>query len=70
MPSLPTLLATHPALHAACLGALGAASADLHVWLGFKSWSDFKSFNFGTASLRWAIGFVTGGAAALGWSAI
>jgi hypothetical protein len=52
---------------AAGAGLLGAAAADIHVWLGYHSWSDFKTFDFGTASYRWFIGAATGAAAAMGY---
>ena len=69
MASLVTFLHL-PLVRAALLGASGGFGADLHVWLGYKSWLDFKSFDFSTASFRWVCGAATGLLAALGWSVV
>lgn len=70
MPRIMASLAHAKWFIAGITGALGAASADIHCWLKFQKWSDFKSFDFGTASFRWAIGFVTGALAGSGYGAL
>jgi hypothetical protein len=58
-----------PIVHAALMGALGAAASDFHTFTTYKSWKDFGSFDIGVASYRWFLGAMTGAAAAAGWSA-
>lgn len=67
-PMLGTFVQAHPVLHAALLGWLGAAAADIHAFLGSHSWTEFwAAFDYKKATFRWLVGFLSGGAAALGW---
>jgi hypothetical protein len=62
---------THNAIvHAAALGALGGAAADLHVFFGYKGWGQLRQFDWSTATYRWFIGAMSGILMASGHAAL
>lgn len=48
-------------LMGALSGALGAARADYMAFAKMACWTDFTSYNWGTASFRWVHGAIVGG---------
>lgn len=57
----------HPVAHAAVLGFWGGFGADLHVFFGYRSWREWRSFDISTASYRWLYGAASAAALAAGW---
>ena len=51
-------------------GALAAAVVDLHAFLKWRSWQEAVAYNWSVASMRWAIGAVTGALSAAGLSSV
>ncbi len=58
------------AIHGSVTGLVGALAVDVGVWKGYHSWKDFHTFDFGTASFRWAQGFFFGAISGAGYSAL
>lgn len=55
-----TTLLHNPSFRAALMGLLGAASADIQVFKSYRTWAEWRHFDWGVASVRWFWGAVTG----------
>lgn len=56
----------NPIVKGAVAGWAAAAVVDLHAFRTWKSSSDFTSYDWGTALLRWGQGLVSGALTAAG----
>ena len=56
----------NPIVKGALSGLVSAAVVDLHAFRTWKSGSEFKSYDWGTAALRWGQGIISGALAAAG----
>lgn len=59
-------LLRNPIVKGALSGWAAAAIVDLHAFRTWKSGSDFKTYDWGTAALRWGQGIISGALAAAG----
>ncbi len=50
----------NPVFRGALTGLIGAAAADYHAFLTWKRIQDAVTYDWGTASLRWAQGAISG----------
>lgn len=51
-------------------GLVSAALVDIHALWTFKRWSDFTTFDWGTATFRWFLGAIGGLLTAAGYGAV
>ena len=56
----------NPIVKGALSGWAAAAIVDLHAFRTWKSGSEFKSYDWGTAALRWGQGILSGALTAAG----
>lgn len=59
-------LLRNPIVKGALSGLAAATIVDLHAFRTWKSGSEFKHYDWGTAALRWGQGLVSGALAAAG----
>lgn len=57
-------------LHGALAGLLGAAAADFHAFMQWKTWNEASQFAWGVALIRWTAGGILGAASAAGFAAL
>lgn len=71
---MSSAMAAHPIyaaiFHGALTGWASAAVVDYHAFATWKSFSDAKAYNWGTAAFRWVQGAVTGAVAGAGLGAL
>lgn len=57
-------------LHGAVSGMVAAAGVDIHAFMQWKNWHDAATYDWGTATFRWAAGAILGAATAAGYGAL
>lgn len=60
----------NPVVHGVLVGAMGAATADFHAFLQWKKLDDAKTYDWGTALLRWLQGAAVGAVTAAGYGVV
>ena len=53
-------------VHGALIGLLTAAATDYHAFMGWKSFTDLKSYNWNVAAFRWVQGAFIGAVTSAG----
>ena len=64
---LLNVIAHTPTFRGALSGAVAAAVVDIHAFLTWKSFDQFRTYDWGTAGLRWFQGAFSGAVSGAGY---